>query len=56
MMKAEELHKLLYDLCLSAYDEGKRHQYDHDFPDVGMYREKTFNDTETFKILEKYKK
>ena len=52
-MDAKELHDLLHDVCEKAYEEGREHQFDHDFPDVGQHFEKAFKDTEIFKLLER---
>ncbi len=53
-MTKEVLHKLLEDLCRTAYIEGREHENRWVFPDVGMAFDKKFKDTKTFKILEKY--
>ena len=54
-MKGEELYRLLNSLCIRAYKEGRKHQFDDDFPDVGMYFGMKYEDTESFKLLEKHK-
>ncbi len=50
-MEKEELYELLCKICKLAYLEGRNHQFDDDFPEVGMYFKKDFEDTKVFKIL-----
>jgi hypothetical protein len=52
-MDVKELHDLLHDMCESAYEEGRNHQFDQDCPDVGPHFPKTFKDTIIFKLLER---
>ena len=54
-MNSKAVYKLLKTLCYNAYLEGRVHQQDDDCPEVGMYFPKNFEDTETFKVLEKTK-
>lgn len=43
-------------MCEAAYIEGRQHQFDDDFPDVGMYFKEKFSDTKPYKmIMEKLK-
>jgi len=48
-----EFKKAWLTVTRTAYEEGRRHQRDYDFPDVGFCFDKTFEDTNTYKILEK---
>lgn len=50
-MEKEELYDLLHKLCKLSYIEGRQHQFNDDFPDVGMFFKEDFKDTKTFKIL-----
>lgn len=54
-MDEKEAHKLFLTLCENAYKEGRAHQYEIDFPDVGMGLNLKFEDTETYKMLMKTK-
>lgn len=47
----KKLHALYLELCKMAYDEGREHQQEDDFPDVGMYFYKTFEDTKAYKAI-----
>ena len=38
-------------ICEAAYIEGRQHQFDDDFPDVGMHFKQKFSDTEPYKII-----
>ena len=50
-MEKKDIHKLLYDIGRLAYSEGRTHQHEDDFPDVGMHWPKKFKDTEIYKII-----
>ena len=52
-MEEKELYKLLYDICKLSYNEGRQHQFDDDWPDVGMHFKEDFEDTKIFKIIQK---
>ena len=55
MLDKEDLYKLLYDVCKLAYIEGRKHQFNDDWPDVGMYFKEDFEDTRAFKIIQEKK-
>ena len=50
-MKKQELTELLLSVARNAYLEGKEHQLEDDFPDVGMCLSKTFKDTDIYRII-----
>lgn len=54
-MNTREIHKLFLKIAKQAYDEGRKHQYDEDFPDVGMPIKNEFSDTEIYKTIMKRK-
>ena len=51
----QEMKKKMWEdilsMCEAAYKEGRDHQFDDDFPDVGMYFKQKFSDTEPYKII-----
>lgn len=46
-----EMWKDILAICEAAYIEGRQHQFDDDFPDVGMYFKQKFSDTKPFKLI-----
>ena len=51
MFTKKELQKLLYDVAELAYDKGREHQFEDDFPVGGMYLPKSFEDTKICKTI-----
>jgi hypothetical protein len=57
-MEKADLKKMLHNLCRNAYLEGRRHENDRAFTEKaidyeGLTPDKGFEDTETFKMLER---
>jgi len=50
MITNSKMDKFLY-LLKRAYYEGREHQWEHDFPDVGMHFDTHFTDTKIFKEI-----
>lgn len=44
-MKTASLRKSIKEIAEAAYQEGREHQLEDDFPDVGMHFERDFTDT-----------
>jgi hypothetical protein len=55
-MDEKKLFKTLYLIASKAYLEGREHQFEADFPDVGMSFKKKFEDTVIYKLLKKGRK
>ena len=50
-----QIHTILMMIAEQAYEEGREHQKDEDFPDVGMSWTKKFEDTEIYKTIKESK-
>lgn len=53
MLSFTKLNEILFEICENAYNEGRRHQEEEDFPSIGMQFDKKFEDTETYKALKR---